>query len=234
MVNHRKSIVHGLIPPDTDRLLDVGCGPILSDYAYADRAKSVLCVDWNLVKSDNVPLNVECVSGNFVELDFPEASFDIVIAADVFEHVQMEDESRFIEKCISALRPNGCLIISVPNRGTYAWLDPYEVKPLIDRVRYKLGLLKTFHNGNCDIRKGHKHYELEEIKNQFSAMKLEKVVYWGYVYDPLLTWSQALFGYSSNSPIIRWLEDRVDTEITKNYGSRSFNMALVLKRPVAD
>lgn len=231
MLNYRKSIIRDLVPQGTDRLLDVGCGPIFPNYAYADKAKAISCVDWNMVKVGETPANLDCISGNFVDLDLPRSSYDAIIAADVFEHIQIEHEPQFIEKCLSVLKPNGRLIVSVPHRGRFAWLDPYEVKPLRDRCLAKLGRFKGVHNGSCDIRKGHKHYRLEELVCHFPTLHVESVRYWGHFFDPLLAWAYALLGEGSQSPIVKWLERRTEGEVGRDYGVGSFNMAVVFVKP---
>lgn len=230
MINLRKKVVRSLLPEQSNRLLDVGSGPIFPDYAYSDKANAVTCADWNIITIGDTPENVSCLSGDFTAMEFQPESYDSIIAADVFEHIQTEHEARFIETCIKALAPGGRLIVSVPHRGTFAWLDPYEVKPLFQRMFAKLGLYNKLHNGGCDIRKGHKHYTLHELAPRFAPLTLEKVVYWGHVFDPLLTWAYALLGEGSTMGVVRWLERQTLAEFEKDYGPRSFNMALVLKK----
>ena len=102
-----------------------------------------------------------------------------MIAADVFEHILLEQEPLFVSKCVSALKPGGRMIISVPHQGTFAYLDPYQVKPTIHRTLARLGLYKGVHNGCCDIRKGHKHYSLEELTDKFSELtRLKSSLFW--------------------------------------------------------
>jgi len=45
---NRQSIIYSLLPERSERLLDVGCGPINPSYPYADKATYVTCVDWKL------------------------------------------------------------------------------------------------------------------------------------------------------------------------------------------
>jgi 2-polyprenyl-3-methyl-5-hydroxy-6-metoxy-1,4-benzoquinol methylase len=228
-VSYRKSLIRSLIPTKVARLLDVGSGPIFPDYVYADRAKSITCVDWNMVKIGDVPGHIETLSGDFVNLDLPR-DFDAVVAADVFEHILIEDEEAFIAKCVSSLKPGGKLIVSVPHRGTFAWLDPYEVKPLLHRILARFDLVKGVHNGSCDIRKGHKHYRVDELRECFSRLTFEQVRYFGYLFDPLLTWAYAVFGEQSRNPLVKWLERRAEAEFQRSYGTKAFNMIVVFSK----
>jgi hypothetical protein len=92
-------------------------------------------------------------------------------------------------------------------------------------------MMKGVHNGSCDIRKGHKHYRVDELKDQFSDLKFEDVTYFGYLFDPLLTWAYAVFGEQSKNPLVKWLERRAEAEFRRSYGDKSFNMIAVFSKP---
>jgi 2-polyprenyl-3-methyl-5-hydroxy-6-metoxy-1,4-benzoquinol methylase len=175
----RRSVVRSLLPERSERLLDVGCGPVTSDYPFADKALRVTCIDWNLKTPGSLPSNVECFSADFTSIDLAPNSYDSVVASDVFEHIPLEKEAIFVSKCVSALKPGGSVVISVPHRGTFACLDPYQVKPAIHRILARLGLYRNIHNGCCDIRKGHKHYSLEDLADKFRPLQVSQVVYYG-------------------------------------------------------
>ena len=225
-LNGRISVIRSLLPERPTRLLDVGCGPITADYPFADKALRVTCIDWNLKTPSSLPSNVECLNADFTSIDLPPNAYDSVIAADVFEHILLEQESLFVSKCVSVLRPGGSMVISVPHQGTFAYLDPYQVKPTIHRILARLRLYKAVHNGCCDIRKGHKHYSLEELIDKFSPLQVSQVVYFGYFFDPLVTWAFALSRGSGRLPGFSWLQRARLRELDRDYGQRSFNIAV--------
>ena len=227
----RTAVIRSLLPDEPTRLLDVGCGPITADYPYADKAQRVTCVDWNLKAPESLPANIECLCADFTSMNLPPGSYDSVIAADVFEHILLEQELAFVDKCVSALRPGGSMIISVPHRGTFACLDPYQVKPTIHRILSRLGLYKGVHNGCCDIRKGHKHYSLEELSEKFSALQVSNVVYFGYLFDPLFSWAVALSRGTGKIPGFSWLQRALRRELDRDYGARSFNIVVSFTKP---
>jgi 2-polyprenyl-3-methyl-5-hydroxy-6-metoxy-1,4-benzoquinol methylase len=227
----RTSIIRSLLPERSEGLLDIGCGPITSDYPYADKALHVTCIDWNLKAPSSLPSNIECLNADFTSIELPPNTYDSVIAADVFEHILLEQESLFISKCVSALKPGGNMVISVPHQGTFACLDPYRVKPIIHRTLARLGLYKQVHNGCCDIRKGHKHYSLQELIDKFSPLQCSQVVYFGYLFDPLVSWAVALSRGSGRIPGIAWLQRARLKELSREYGQRSFNIAVRFHKP---
>jgi SAM-dependent methyltransferase len=229
---HRTSVILSLIPQQSDTLLDVGCGPITDAYPYANRAREAVCTDWKLKTFGPIAGNIKLLEGDFTNLDLPRDSFETIIAADVFEHVALEQEAAFIEKCRTILKPGGNLILSVPHRGTFAWLDPYQVKPAIHWVLWHLGLFTHTHNGYCDIRKGHKHYTLKELKTQFENFELEQVVYSGYFFDPILSWATALSRGKDSFPAYQTLERACRGEYARDYGERSFNIAVRFRKPM--
>jgi 2-polyprenyl-3-methyl-5-hydroxy-6-metoxy-1,4-benzoquinol methylase len=227
----RTSIICSLLPERPERLLDVGCGPINSDYPYAEKARHVTCIDWSLRASNAVPSNVECLNADFTQIDLAPDAYDSVIAADVFEHILLEQEPLFVSKCVSVLKPGGHMIISVPHRGTFACLDPYQVKPTIQRILRWLGMYKSVHNGSCDIRKGHKHYSLEELAAAFRPLRVSQVIYFGYLFEPLLNWAIALSTGRDRLPGLSWLERGRHRELDRDYGRRSFNIVVSFVKP---
>jgi 2-polyprenyl-3-methyl-5-hydroxy-6-metoxy-1,4-benzoquinol methylase len=226
-------VIRTLLPERCVRLLDVGCGPLTSAYPYADRAAQVTCLDWKIRTFGTIPANITAVGGDFTELDLPAESFDAIVAADVFEHVLIEREPVFVEKCLAALKPGGALLVSVPHRGTFAWLDPYEVKPTIHRLLWRFGLYDRVHNGSCDIRKGHKHYAVAELAETFKPLQLVAAVHYGYLLDPLLSWVSALSRGSGRFPGYAALERACGRELERDYGVKSFNVAVKFLKSAA-
>ena len=219
-----------LIPQKSDKLLDVGCGPITNAYPYANRAKEAICTDWKLKTFGAIAENITLLEGDFTSLELPIESFDTVIAADVFEHVALEQELAFIERCRAVLKPGGDLVLSVPHQGTFAWLDPYQVKPAIHRLLWRFGLFGRTHNGHCDIRKGHKHYTVNELATLFKDFEIARIVYSGYLFDPLLSWATALSRGKGLFPGYNLLERACKAEYNRDYGDRSFNVAVHFRK----
>jgi SAM-dependent methyltransferase len=58
------------------------------------------------------PLPIDRVSG--VELPFPDASFDVVMSFDVFEHIP--DSDAHLREVKRVLRPGGAYLIQTPNK----------------------------------------------------------------------------------------------------------------------
>lgn len=97
-------------------LLDVGCG--LGHLIGAIRA---IRPDWRLSGLEVNPSYASFVKergfhvfqGEFENVLPNSSLFDIVVLADVLEH--LEDPSNALHKCCSILKPNGYLFLTVPN-----------------------------------------------------------------------------------------------------------------------
>ncbi len=113
------------------RALEVGCGTAALGAALADRGASVVATDlslrWlvlaakRLAERQPTP-DVELVACAAEAMPFEDASFELVAASDVIEHV--ESPERFVRECARVLRPGGLLFLATPNRYTLG-LEPH-------------------------------------------------------------------------------------------------------------
>ncbi len=105
------------------KVLDAGCGTGYGSAELAQEAGSVTGIDLSSEALDyaraNYPLaNVSWAAGSCIRLPFCSASFDVVVAFEVIEH--LEDPATFIAECARVLQPEGLFIVSTPNKRYYA------------------------------------------------------------------------------------------------------------------
>lgn len=110
-----------------DRVLDLGCGGGRHAFEVIKRSAFVVALDLDEVELKNVravfgamseagevPAGGDggAVCGSALSLPFPDASFDRVIASEVFEHI--DDDGQAARELARVLRPGGTLAVTVP------------------------------------------------------------------------------------------------------------------------
>ena len=118
--NYRRYGTHelliGLIP-SASAVLDVGCASGYLGSALAKRGCRVWGVDVDVAALERLPSCYEDASlvdlDEFTVLPWPEQLFDVVLAADVLEHVR--DPKRALRILTRYVAPGGRVIISLPN-----------------------------------------------------------------------------------------------------------------------
>lgn len=134
------------------RLLDCGCGPgtITLDFAAAVAPGEVIGLDIAPVQIDRARTlaaaaqvnNVSFQVGDVYALPFPDASFDVVNANSLLQHLR--EPVRALREFRRVLRPGGLTAVVDPDWSTMI-LEP--ATPLLDLVR-DLRLRLYAHNGS--------------------------------------------------------------------------------------
>jgi|JFJP01.1.fsa_nt_gi ubiquinone/menaquinone biosynthesis C-methylase UbiE len=102
-------------------ILDIGCG--------VGRGASIIqdCMQMVGIDLSDVAIaqskklyagrgNCQFLQMNALDLDFPDNTFDIVIAIEVVEHVS--DAQRMLHEAIRVLKSGGCLLLNAANRDS--------------------------------------------------------------------------------------------------------------------
>lgn len=137
---HTRRDVMRVIPAGTrGRVLEVGCGRGHTLMALKQLGVATEAVGVELVAIERTEEEVRGVDRYLVgnvetdRLDLPERHFDVLICADVLEH--LNDPWTVLRRLTSLLRPGGLVVASVPNvrevrtlysvfvRGDFAYAD---------------------------------------------------------------------------------------------------------------
>jgi SAM-dependent methyltransferase len=114
-------------------VLDVASGEGYGAALLAQVARSVVGVDRSrptvLSANANFPRpNLHFLQADARALPLADASIDIVVSYETIEHIDRQSE--FLREMRRVLRPNGCIIVSTPDRDIYPVSNPYHVHEL--------------------------------------------------------------------------------------------------------
>ena len=101
------------VPADAD-VLELGAG--WCDFANAVTARSVTALDIDATVTRAAGPGVRAVVGDCTDLSrFGDASFDVVLASNLLEHLERDAAERMLAESRRVLRPGGRLILIQPN-----------------------------------------------------------------------------------------------------------------------
>jgi ubiquinone/menaquinone biosynthesis C-methylase UbiE len=154
-------------------VLEIGCGEgDLSEFV-SRYAKKVYAMDLNPLVLEVVKKreNIEYVVGDATKMEFPDNSFDFIIASEVLEHI--EEDRKVLKEMKRVLKKGGKIFITVPNSE---FLKEYDskvgnlVKSLTPRNLNKDIFNKRDFN---HVRLGYSKDDFEKISEEFNFKILE-------------------------------------------------------------
>ena len=119
------------------RVLDAACGEGYGSHLLSAHAEHVIGVDLSPeaithARARYASRNLEFHQGDVTRLDLADDSVDVVVSFETLEHLEAQDQ--MLAEFRRVLRPDGCLLISSPDRKTYSdetgYQNPYHVKEL--------------------------------------------------------------------------------------------------------
>jgi len=114
-------------PNETERVLDLGCGWGTFTIALAPICKEVVGVDYSQKSVDFCDRfaskmgydNLRFVTADASDTGLADGYFDVVISADLFEHLYPEVSIGTIRESFRVLEPGGKFVIWTPHRGHF-------------------------------------------------------------------------------------------------------------------
>jgi ubiquinone/menaquinone biosynthesis C-methylase UbiE len=125
---YRVAKVLEIYPPgDEERVLDLGCGWGTFEFVLAPRVKEVVGLDFS---ERSIELceerlrrephsNVRFLRADARDTGLDDASFDVVIAADLLEHLYPDDSEQVLAEAHRLLERGGRLVLWTPHRGHF-------------------------------------------------------------------------------------------------------------------
>ena len=164
--------------PAGKRLLDVGCDRGFVTQGFAQKAKEVYGIDNNkeaIAYGKKHHTGVTLIHAPGERIPFKNEYFDIVVMGDVLEHV--EDEKKTLNEVYRVMKKDGTLLISVPHKGLFRWIDTFNMKFYFPRL-YRWWKGKKYDLSVYTIQPWHRHYSLHDLKklfgNKFEVVKVHR------------------------------------------------------------
>jgi len=186
-------------------VLDIGCGSGHGSNTLAEKFKTVHGVDISeeaieYSKKNWQQPNIKFVIGDSLNIPFPENTFDVVVAFEVFEH--LDDWRKFLSEIRRVLKPNGLVYISTPNKTLYS---PGTKKPINPHHVFEM-TIPEFKSALTE------YFKLDKLYGQRTPVYNDHWI-WKLV-NPILFAGKAVIPYKWNNTlklkIINWIKPELD------------------------
>jgi len=155
-------------PAESDDALDLGCGWGTFTFALAPCVRLIVGLDSSyraIAVCEKLAKIRSCSNAHFVHADAEKTGlgsemFDVIVCADLVEHLYPSVFRRTLEECNRLLKQGGKLVIWTPNRGHVFEIlknNGILLKKDMSHVDYKSmnGLLAELREGGFSIKKAY-------------------------------------------------------------------------------
>ena len=166
-------------PAGVGRLLDAGCAWGYGTRHFTTKSREVIGLEPNATSAAlfraRYP-HMQIVESAMERVPLETASFDVILALDVLEHVC--DEHQSLAELDRLLKVGGVLVITTPHRGAFGFLDRDNLVPRVGAAlrrlvpRFDRGQgrpLRVSHRPPSPTRPFHRHYSLGDLQRLLDA-----------------------------------------------------------------
>lgn len=199
------------------RTLDLGCSGGLFASLVMGKGGAVVGMDvdaGSLGRARREAPQADFVLGSGEALPYDDGSFDSVVMLDVLEH--MPSDARALREVDRVLQPGGRLIISVPNKGHFGFLDAQN------SIFFAAGRKIMGRRGEAQF---HRHYGIDDLKGLLGpSYRLEKLRYGGYLLFPICGYILMITDQTRSARVSEAIRRIEQVDFDKDRGAKSWHM----------
>lgn len=118
-------VLSALRPTEGDLVLDVGCGvgtfafhsaKAGADATGIDFSQEAIDIAKEIVSRYKIPGSARFMKADATELPFADLSFNKIVSADFFEHIDRIQKEKVIDEMYRVLKPKGKIVVYTPNK----------------------------------------------------------------------------------------------------------------------
>jgi SAM-dependent methyltransferase len=235
------------LPSDTNSILDVGCNVGLAlKLASELGVKKLYGIDIN-------PLAVELARENLKRIDqvelhhgsgdilpIPDESVDVVNCTEVIEHVPLNLRPFLLKEIHRVLTKNGKLLITVPARGLFYFLDPANFRLMFPSLFNNISRLiggrgrELGYAGQKHDIVWHHHFTIQELKALLEPLfNISHIRGRGCLFSPVCNWLEWPFYRMNrtNNIFYKKIHQLHQWDISCNFGlGLAYNVLLVVEK----
>jgi O-antigen/teichoic acid export membrane protein/2-polyprenyl-3-methyl-5-hydroxy-6-metoxy-1,4-benzoquinol methylase len=203
--------------PQSICTIDIGCSNSPLIELIQDKSKFTIGIDINHDALKSIPqqdAKIQLIQAHAELLPLNSECADVVLLLDVLEHTQ--DEKMVISEIHRALKPNGLLIMSIPYKGLFSFLDPQNLSH-----RIKSGKAGPIH----------KHYSEKDMRRLlFRLFKIEQKHYGGLFLYPVTFWAANFFKKRFGLDFTKFFKKLGDIDNDISWGKLSYNLIIKARK----
>ena len=147
-------------------VLDTGCGMGSATYYFSKFTARITGIDVSKISIEFASMRYHSGNLNFramdvLHLDYPDSSFDVVTSFELIEHLNAENQIRYLLEVRRVLKEGGVLLFSTPNKNLTPGNNSYH----LHEVDYEElnGLLSGIFSGVAILGVNKKSEILEDV-----------------------------------------------------------------------
>ena len=199
--------------PQSEVVVDIGCSNSALVELLPDKSKYTIGIDVDIDALKSISkrsAKLQLIHAQAESLPLKTEFAEVVLLLDVLEHTQ--DEKMVISEAHRILKPNGLLIMSIPNKGLFSFLDPQNLSH-----RIKAGNKKIVH----------RHYSEKDIRRLlFRIFTVETKHYGGLFFYPITFWAANFIKKRFSIDLSSFFKHLGDIDNDVSWGKLSYNLII--------